>query len=134
MKIMKRFGLLLVMAILALSVSMTSCKKNESDKADKRITEAVSKLKLPQMLNSVTTLTECYYGEKMLTYRLETTSDTLASMNVDARRAVTLENLRTGLLPQNLIANLVKAGASVRYIYVCGKDSVLFTFSPEELK
>lgn len=126
--------MLMAMAIVLLSISMSGCKKNESDKADKRIVEAVSKLKLPQKLNSVTTLTDCSYGDKMLTYRLETTSDTLASMNVDSRRAVTLENLRTGLLPQNLIANLVSAGASVRYIYVCGKDSVLFTFAPEELK
>lgn len=124
----------MMMTVILLSFVMVGCSGRDSEKADKRISEGVAKLKLPQKLNSVTTLTECSYKDKMLTYCLETTSDTLASMDVDARRAATLDNLRTGLLPQNLIANLVEAKASVRYIYMCGKDTVLFTFSPEELK
>lgn len=124
----------MMMAVMMLSILMTGCIRSEKSKADTRISEAVAKLKLPQKLNNITTLTKCSYSDKMLIYCLETTSDTLTSMDVDARRALTLENLRTGLLPQNLISNLVAAEASVRYIYVCDKDTVSFTFSPDELK
>lgn len=122
------------MAVIMLSILMTGCIKNEKTKADERISEGIAKLKLPQKINSITTLTKCSYSNKVLVFCLETTSDTIKSMDVNAQKAATLENLRTKLLPQNLVSNLVTAEASVRYIYVCGKDTVSFAFSPDDLK
>ena len=54
-------------------------------------------------------------------------------MDVDKKREDTLDKLKTGLFPRNLIRNVANAGASIRYIYVNGGDSVMFSYAPEDL-
>lgn len=123
-----------VIIMLAGVLSFSSCKKDPAEAANARIEEAVSKLTLPQPLKDNTTLTDCYYRGKVLTFRNETTKEKLSKLDIDQSRAKTLENLRGGLLPQALVKNVVKAGASIQFIIVCEQDSVSYVFTPEELE
>lgn len=131
---MKNFIKYAFAAILCVSL-LSACKKDEAQEADTRIEKAVTGLSLPQKLNDgVTTLTDCYYSDKVLVFRNEVPKEKLAALDVDASRTKTLENLKGGLLPRNLVQNLIKADASVKYIMVCGNDSVSYTFTAAELK
>lgn len=95
--------------------------------------KATSELQLPAKLNDATTLTACYYRDKVLTFRNETTADSLSLVNADSLRSVTLDRLRNGLYPQSLIRKVREAEASIRYIYVSGNDSIMFSYSTADL-
>ena len=127
--------MVLVMAFIAAVTVLPSCvNKDKTAVYDEKIEKLVSGLTFPQKLNDNSSLTACYYKDKMLTYRVEIDKDKLAKMKVEEKREDTLDKLRTGLLPRALVQNLVKAEASLQYIYVNDKDSVGFIFTPEELK
>lgn len=115
-------------------LTLGACKKDKAEIADKNIEKAVSQLTLPQELKDGITLTNCSYKDKELTYRLELPKDKLDKLDVDQSRAKTLENLKGGLLPQNLVNNIVAANASIQYIMVCDKDSVAYKFTSQELQ
>ncbi len=129
-----RYIFSILLATMIATVMLTGCKKDKASQADKNIQDAVANVELPHKLNDATTVTAIYYKDKILTFRNETPSDTLAALNVDSMRSITLHKLRTGLFPRNLINNVVAAGASIRYIYVADSDSVMFSFSSEEFK
>lgn len=126
------FGLALFVAVC--SLLMPACRKDESKEIDRQLSSAVAGLTFPQKLNDNTTLVGCTYADKVLTFRCEVDKSQFAAMDADAKRAETLDKLRTGLFPRNLIRNVVKAKASIRYIYVNDKDSVMFSFSPDDLR
>jgi len=129
-----RYIFSILLATMIATVMLTGCKKDKASQADQNIQDAVANVELPHKLNDATTVTAIYYKDKILTFRNETPSDTLAALNVDSMRSITLHKLRTGLFPRNLINNVVAAGASIRYIYVADSDSVMFSFSSEEFK
>lgn len=130
-----RFSLISLLLVLVVSlVGFSACKKDKSKVADQRLTEVVKGLAFPQELKDNSTLVGCTYSDKTLTFRVEMDKDKLADLDVNKQRETTLEQLRTGLFPSNLIKNVVDAGASIRYIYVSGNDSVMFSFGPDELK
>lgn len=133
---MKRlFRIFIILSVILFgSINIVSCKKDKGVVADKHLTEAVQGLTFPQTLNDGTKLTNCYYKEKVLTFRCELDKDKLSKMDVEQYRANTLERLKTGLFPRNLIKNVTDAGASIRYIYVNENDSVMFSFTSDELK
>lgn len=125
---------LMLLAITSIALLPACSKKDKTAVYDEKIESLVSGLTFPQKLNDNSSLTACYYKDKLLTYRVEIDKDKLASMKVEEKRTETLDKLRTGLLPRALVQNLVKAEASLQYIYVNGTDSVGFVFTPEELK
>lgn len=132
----KNFVLVFVTAVIFSIVGFSSCDKKAKEEAkyDQQITQLVSGLSFPQKLNDNTSLTACTYSGKVLTYKVEIDKDRLANMKLDEKRAQTLEALRTGLLPRALVQSLVKANASLQYIYYNDKDSVSFIYAPNELK
>lgn len=115
---------------------LVSCNRKEKEEAkfDRQIEQLVSGLTFPQKLNDNSSLTACSYHDRMLTYKVEIDKKRLAAMKLDQKRGETLEKLRTGLLPRALVQALVKANASLQYIYFNDNDSVSFIFSPDELK
>lgn len=124
----------MALLVAVFSFSMPSCKKDKSKEIDRQLSAAVSGLTFPQKLNDNTTLIGCTYADKVLKFRCEVNKDQYSAMNADSKRAETLEKLRTGLFPRNLIKNVVKANASITYVYKCDNDSMMFTFSPADLK
>lgn len=122
-----------IVVLTVLCLSAVSCKKDPAKEIDKQLTQAIAGLSFPQKLNDNTTLTDCYYVDKVLTFRCEIDKKALADMDVDKKREDTLDKLKTGLFPRNLIRNVANAGASIRYIYVNGGDSVMFSYAPEDL-
>lgn len=131
----KIFSILLTMVVaMTFTMSLQSCKKDPAKIADENIRKSVSTLVFPQDLKETGKLVGLDYTDKVLTFRIEIDQDKLRSMNVDTVRSQTLRSLKTGLFRRNLIDNVNKAGASVKYIYVNDSDSVSFSFTPEELK
>ena len=122
-----------IVVLTVLCLSAVSCKKDPAKEIDKQLTQAIAGLSFPHKLNDNTTLTDCYYVDKVLTFRCEIDKKALADMDVDKKREDTLDKLKTGLFPRNLIRNVANAGASIRYIYVNGGDSVMFSYAPEDL-
>ena len=125
---------ILISLVCLFALLSGSCKRNKAATAEENINKDIAGLTFPQKINPTTTLTACYYRDKTLTFRNETSADTLAQINVDSLRKVTLHNLRTGLFPRQLILNVIDAGASIQYIYAHDKDSVMFSYTTEELK
>lgn len=128
-----RTKLIIASLFSAILLISAGCKKDAAREAEDRITAAAEQLKLPVKLNDATTLTQCYYRDKILTFRNEASADSLASLNVDSLKVVTLERLKGGLFPQSLVKNIIDAKASIRYIYVCGNDSIIIPYSYQEL-
>lgn len=137
----KNFVLSLAVMLMLSLMAFTSCDKKAKEEAkyDEQITQLVSGLTFPQKLVDNTNLTGCTYVGKVLTYKVEIEKKQLDEMKLDEmkldeKRAQTLEKLRTGLLPRALLQSLVKAQASLQYIYYNDKDSVSFIYAPSELK
>lgn len=131
----KIFSILFTLVVaMAFTMSLQSCKKDPAKIADENIRKSVSTLVFPQDLKETGKLVGLDYTDKVLTFRIEIDQDKLRSMNVDTVRSQTLRSLKTGLFRRNLIDNVNKAGASVKYIYINDSDSVSFSFTPEELK
>lgn len=132
---MKKLICILTVVMIALtSVSLTSCKKDKAQMADKQLTEAVKGLTFPQLLNDGSKLTACYYSNKILTFRCELDKDKFEKVKSEDYREKTLQRLKTGLFPRNLIKNVVQADASLEFIYTDGTDSITYSYTPEELK
>lgn len=129
---MKRNTIFCLLLACLTAATMSGCKNIQRKNAEKQIIELTKQMTLPIKLNDATKLTECYYSDKTLTYRNETSADTLAAINVDSLRKTTLNNLKTN--SRKLISSVVKADAKIRYIYVNNTDSIMFTFDPDELK
>lgn len=122
------------LVICLFSISLTSCKNGKIAKADKNIENAVAGLSFPQTLNDGSKLTDCTYIDKVLTFTCDVDKKTFKEVKKDGYKEKTLERLKSGLYPRNLIDNVVAAEASIKYIFTNGDDSVEFTFFPDDLK
>lgn len=133
----KNILITLCVALMTVLVGLTSCKDKkaaEVAKYDAQIEQKVASYSFPQKLNDNSSLTSMTYQNKILTYKVEVNKDRLAEMKVEEKRAKTLDNLQKQLLPNNLVTVLLKANASVQYVYYNEQDSVSFIFTPEDLK
>lgn len=124
----------ILLSAVAVLVTATGCVKNKEAEATSKIEKAVSAIKLPEKLNATTTMVGCYYQDKTLTFRNEVEAGTLERINADSLKSSTLDRLRNGLFPRELTSALIESKSSVRYIYVCNSDSIMFSFTPDELK
>lgn len=130
---MKKFICIATAVILGLfALNLTSCR-GKMGKADRNIEKAVNGLTFPQKLNDGSELTDCTYADKILTFTCEVDKKTFKQISKDGYKEKTLDRLKSGLYPRNLIDNVVAAGASIEYIFTNGDDSVEFIFTPEEL-
>lgn len=128
-----------VFILFALSVSAflsASCGKDRATLADEHLAQAVDALSFPQELKDGSKLVSLAYSDKELGFRIEVSKEKYSRIAADSAnfRNETIERLRTGLFPRNLIDNVVAAGASLRYVYVSGEDSVMYSVSTDELK
>ena len=130
----KSLSSLILLLAVVLAGAFTGCKQSPAEQADAMLAEMAGKVAVPVKINENTTLTACYYADKMLTYRNETTPKVLADINVDSLKNLTLERLTTNLNSQKLCAKIVEIGGKVRYIYVAESDSIMFTFSADDLR
>lgn len=129
---MRKYVIFCLLAAFMAVFTLSGCKKSHGKDAEKRIEELTKEMKLPMKLNDATTLTKCYYADKTLTYCNETSADTLAAINVDSLKQVTLRGLKAN--SQKLVSSIVKAKAQIRYMYISDSDTIMFTFSPDDLK
>ena len=119
--------------VFVVSAPFASCKKDKAEIASQQLAAAVEKIQLPKELNSSTTLTECYYSDKTLTFRCEVDKKAFQKIEADKAKNKTLGQLSTGLFPRNLVNHVIDADASIRYIFVNDNDSVTFLFTADEL-
>lgn len=119
---------------LFLSFFVFSCNKTNESKEDLDLSLATAGVVVPQKLKDSTTLVACYYREKTVTFRKEIGKDSLARLDINVSKESTLNNLLNDTSSRGFVEKILAADASIRYIYVCDKDSVLFVISPQELK
>lgn len=130
---MKKFIYPLFAILLAVSVS--ACKGNKAEKrADEWLTNRAKATAVPQNIGAGSTLTFCNYSDKTLSYRIETTSDSLAEMNIDTLKSNTVSNWKTNLNSQEILEKILAAKAKIKYTYVSGTDSVVMTLTSEDFK
>lgn len=122
-------------AAAMLAISLAGCNGNNAGKkAEKFLSEKAKATAVPQSVGAGSSLTSCEYKDKVLSYRIETTADSLAAINIDTLRANTIRNWNTNLNTQEILKQLKAAGASVRYTYVSGNDSIVTTLTTEDFK
>jgi len=130
---MKR--LIYPIAAALLMVSMSTCKGNNAEKqADKWLGSKAQATAVPQNIGAGSTLTSCGYSDKVLSYRIETTADSLAAINIDTLRSNTVRNWKTNLNSQEILEKVRAANANVKYTYVAGTDSIVMTLTSEDFK
>jgi len=130
---MKR--LLYSFVAVALALSLEGCNGNNGEKrAEKFLVEKAKATAVPQSIGAGSTLTSCEYSDKVLSYRIETTADSLAAINIDTLRSNTISNWNTNLNTQEILKEVVAAGAKVKYTYVSGTDSIVMTLTSEDFK
>lgn len=122
-------------AAALLVLSLAGCKGNSAEKqAEKFLSEKAKATAVPQSVDAGSTLTSCQYADKELSYRIETTADSLAAINIDTLRANTIRNWNTNLNTQEILKHLQAAKANVKYTYVCGTDSIVMTITADDFK
>lgn len=126
--------LLVILCAIVLAVGATSCKKDKEGAADKNIANAVSGMTVPRTLNDGTTLTECTYADKVLTFTCEVDAKAFKKIDEEKSQGKTLEFLNKGLFPRNLVKTVKQANASIKYVFYSGNDSITFTFTPDQLE
>lgn len=131
---MRIYPCILSIAAFICCLTFFSCNKNNSSEADKSLSEAVANLSLPQSLNDGSTLTQCTYTDKVLTFVCNVKDDDFKNINLEKKKTNTTERLKTELFPHNLINKVVEADASIRYVLVNGNDSIAYEISSSELK
>lgn len=126
------FGLIIVVMF----VICPGCKTNSKDnRIDNQIEATIASTTLPKKLGDGSSyLTECYYLDRTLTYRIKTDKNTLAKMKVEDKSSATLEKMKSGLLTKHLVDMLSKVGASARYIYYNDGDSLCIVLSSVDLQ
>lgn len=126
------YALTALVAIMVCS-SLAGCRKNAAQDSAAQLEAMAKSVAVPVKVSDGTMLTACYFTDNTLTYRNETSPDTLAAINIDSLKSVTLRGLLNNVNSRKLVNHLRKARASVRYIYASGPDSVMFSFSPGDL-
>lgn len=130
---MKRFFCYFLIVLSA--VSMIACKGKKTERAaDEWLSVKAKGTVVPQNIGPGSTLTSCSYKEKVLSYRIETTSDSLAVINVDTLRNNTIRNWKTNLNSQEILKKVLAANAKVKYTYVSGTDSIVMTLDAGAFK
>lgn len=127
----------LLYSLLAVLVAMaaTACKGDRAEReAEAYLTSKANATKVPQNMGPGSTLTACSYAEKTLCYRIETTPDSLAAINVDKLKSATVTNWKTNLNTQETLEKLRAINASVKYTYVAGTDSLVMTLTADDFK
>ena len=129
---MKKLIYSILLAATAASF-LPSCSSDKESKHEKQIKQAIAGLKIPQKVNDNMTFTGCEYKNGTVIYEVEVSKEALAAMDSENKRSGTLENLRTGILPRSLVKSLSSAETSMRFVFYHDKDTLAFTFTPEEL-
>lgn len=123
-----------LLAIL-LVASMSACKGNKAEKqADEWLGSKAKATAVPQNIGAGSTLTSCNYSDKTLSYRIETTADSLAAINIDTLRSNTVRNWKTNLNSQEILEKVLAANAKVKYTYVSCTDSIVMTLTSDDFK
>ena len=120
--------------LLTLLISAGGCRKDKATLADENLAKAVQGFTLPRQLNDGTTLTNCTYADKVLTFSCEVDKKAFDKMDGEKSEINTLEQLNTGLFPRNLIKTVKEAEASIRYVFYNDKDTIEFKFGPDQLQ
>lgn len=130
---MKKLTYTFAAAMIALT--LVGCNGNKAGRqAEKFLTEKAKATAVPQSVGAGSMLTLCEYKDKVLSYRFETTADSLAAINIDTLRANTIRNWNTNLNTQEILKQLTAAQAMVKYTYVSGTDSIVMTLTAEDFK
>lgn len=125
------YSLLTVMLV----ASMSACNGNKAEKqADEWLTEKAKATATPQNIGAGSTLVLCSYDNKTMSYRIETTADSLLAINVDTLRSNTVRNWKTNLNSQEILEKLSAAEAKVKYTYIAGTDSIVMTLTLDDFK
>lgn len=121
--------------VILLVASMSACKGNKAERqADEWLGTKAKATAVPQNIGTGSTLTSCSYGDKTLSYRIETTADSLAAINIDTLRSNTVRNWKTNLNSQEILEMLLAAKAIVKYTYISGTDSIVMTLTSDDFK
>lgn len=121
--------------IILLTASMVACNGNKAAKqANEWLSSKAKATAVPQNIGVGSTLTSCKYSDKTLSYRIETTADSLAAINIDTLRSNTVRNWKTNLNSQEILERVLAANAKVKYTYVSGTDSIVMTLTSDDFK
>lgn len=112
---------------------LAGCKDSPAQVAEKQLAAVVAQVKVPNQVDSTTTLTSISLKDKVLTSRIEIPAERLAALNTDSLSAGQVNQLSTNLISRKLRDLAVTAGVTLRYVYVHGTDSVVLNISPETL-
>lgn len=123
----------IALSLLSLLLTLSSCGKKKGTKSDDVIASWISATDVPQSLGPGSTLTACSYDDGVITFRIETTPDSLKAIDKDLLKSTTIHNWQTNLNTQKLIEEIKKAEATLEYIYVADSDSIVMTLDAEEL-
>lgn len=128
---MKKIIISLVVGV-ALSSIFGSCQKDVASEADRALAKTVEKMSVP--VNSSSDLTSISYANKVLTYRYLIPGNKLENINVDALKRKAYNSLTQNVANQKLLSTVIDAKAAIKYVYYNATDSIVFTFTNEDLK
>lgn len=131
---MKEAKFFLFVGAVLFCLSVIGCKKNPGEIADENLIKAVENLTLPKTLSDGSTLTECSYGNKTLTFVCNVDKNKFKKLDSEKSKTHTIEQLKTSILPQNLVKKVSEANASIRYVFVYDKDTITYAITPADLK
>lgn len=124
---------LLIASLAAISMSLTSCKKNEID-YNKTIDEYAKELnkKCPKPLNDDISLKECVYSNATLNYRCGLSLENLQRMDPEATKNQIAESLKNDT-DVDLINAIKSINGQIKYVYIAEDDSLEITINSSEL-
>lgn len=131
---MKKFISFIAIVSLLFYFSFSSCTKDESKDAAANITKAVTGLSFPQQLKDGSSLTACSFDNNVLTFVCEVDAKRFKNIETENLKSHTTQQLKTGLFPRQLINQVVKAKATIKYVYVNGSDSISYEIPANELE
>lgn len=131
---MKKFiAIFSLVALLAMSCTLGSCRKDPAAKADEDIVNVINSQIYPQTQPDGSVVTNVTYDNKVLTYNFDVDKKTFNKVSKDSYRETLLNDLRTNVAKQKLVNKIIEAQGSIRYIYNYNGKSVDFIFLVPDL-
>lgn len=117
-----------LVALVAMTFSFASCRKDPSVKADEAIEKVINSQIYPQTQPDGSVVTKVTYENKVLTYNVDVDKKTFDKISKDSYREILFNDLRTNSTKQKLVNKIIEAQGSIRYIYNYNGKTVDFIF------
>lgn len=131
---MKKFlAIFSLVALVVMTFSFGSCRKDPAAKADEAIEKVINSQIYPQTQPDGSVVTKVTYENKVLTYNFDVDKKTFDKVSKDSYRESLLNDLRTNSAKQKLVNKVIEAQGSIRYIYNYDGKTVDFIFLAPDL-